>query len=86
MELTALMQTPALRIATPPLDPICAIDFVLAQHSGTLWSILWSNVDYAGAVRRAQERLWEPWFAALNDRQHRRHLMPFYGAHPGRNS
>jgi hypothetical protein len=80
VELTALMQTPAPRIATPPLDPICAIDFVLAQHSGTLWSSLWSNVDYAGVVRRAQERLWEPWFAALNDRQHRRHLMPFYGA------
>ena len=82
--LTGLMQSPGPRIATPPLDPICAIDFVLAQHRGSLWASLWSDVDYAGLITTAQSRLWEPWFAALNDRQHRRHLMPFYGSpNPG---
>jgi hypothetical protein len=78
--LTGLMQTAAPRIAAPPLDPVCAIDFVLAQHSGALWSALWADADYAGVVRKAQTRLWEPWFKALNDRTLRRELMPFYGA------
>jgi hypothetical protein len=82
--LGGLMQSPAPRIATPPLDPICAIDFVLAQHRGSLWATLWSDVDYAGLITNAQSRLWEPWFAALNDRQQRRYLMPFYGSpNPG---
>lgn len=78
--LTGLMQSPAPRIATPPLDPICAIDFVLAQHRGSLWAKLWSDVDYAGLISTAQGRLWEPWFEALNDKKQRRHLMPFYGS------
>jgi hypothetical protein len=80
IQITTLMQTPAPRIATPPLDPVCAIDFVFAQHSGLLWSSLWSDVEYSGLVRRAQTRLWEPWFNALSNPKHRRHLMPFYGA------
>ncbi len=79
IELSGLLQTPAPRIATPPLDPICAVDFVLAQHSGVLWGNLWANVDYAGLMRSAQERLWEPWIQALANRAHRRQLMPFYG-------
>ena len=76
--LSGLMQTPAPRIATPPLDPLCAIDFVVAQHSGAVWSSLWEDPDYAAHVRRAQERLWDPWFEAASNRRRRKHVMPFY--------
>jgi hypothetical protein len=79
ISLRALMQTSVPRVACPPLDPICAIDFVLAQHNGRIWNELWGDPDYAGLVLKAQDRLWKPWLDRLSDRNHRRILMPFYG-------
>jgi hypothetical protein len=78
--LRGLMQTPAPRVAAPPMDPICAIDFVIAQHNGSVWSSLWSFPEYDALVRRAQDRLWQPYFSLVLDRQHRGALMPFFGA------
>ena len=78
-KLRSLMQTQTPRLALPPMDPVCAIDFVVGQHDGRIRSALWGMPEYAGAVRRAQERLWEPYFELLRDKEHRRKLMPFFG-------
>lgn len=64
VQLCALMQTAAPRIALPPMDPICAIDFVMGQHNGSIRSALWAVPEYAAIVRRAQERLWKPYLSS----------------------
>ena len=38
------------------------------------------SAEYEGAVRRAQERLWTPYFELLRTVSYRKRLMPFFGA------
>jgi hypothetical protein len=77
--LRALMQTSSPRIAAPPMDPISAIDFVISQHNGSTWRSLWAIPEYGILVRKAQDRLWQPYFTFLNDQTKRARLLPFYG-------
>jgi hypothetical protein len=79
MQLRALMQTGSPRIAAPPMDPICAIDFVIAQHDGGVWRSLWALPEYEMLVRKAQNRLWKPYFEFIAEEKHRSRLMPFFG-------
>jgi hypothetical protein len=80
VNLCALMQTAPPRVPTPPMDPICAINFVIAQHDGAAWKKLWSIPEYDGVVRKVQEKLWKPYFNMVANGEHRKRLMPFFGA------
>ncbi|MGJ5083582.1 hypothetical protein [Bradyrhizobium sp. HKCCYLS3013] len=80
INLCALMQTAPPRVPMPPMDPICAINFVIAQHDGITWKKLWSIPEYDGVVRKAQEKLWKPYFDMVAQGEHRKRLMPFFGA------
>ena len=40
LQLCSLMQTQTPRLAMPPMDPICVIDFVIGQHNGAVRSPL----------------------------------------------
>lgn len=68
----ALGQGPSPRIAMLPMCPILAIDFSIAEHNGLIWRRLRDVPEYANFVRHAQERLWAPFFDALNDQKQRR--------------
>ncbi|GAB3399250.1 hypothetical protein NX774_17765 [Massilia agilis] len=60
-----LMQSPGPRIPVAPHCPILAIDFAIGQHDGTVWHHLRADPDYSAIIRRAQARLWQPFFEAL---------------------
>jgi hypothetical protein len=60
-----LMQSPSPRIPMAPHCPILAIDFAIGQHNGEIWRRLRNDTDYLSVVRRAQARLWTPFFDAL---------------------
>jgi hypothetical protein len=60
-----LMQSPGPRIPMLPYCPILAIDFVIGQHDGHVWRRLRNTTEYLTLVRRAQSRLWEPFFEAI---------------------
>ena len=61
-----LMQSPGPRIPIAPHCPILAIDFAIAQHDGETWRRLRASSSYLTLIRRAQERLWGPFFEALS--------------------
>jgi hypothetical protein len=82
LQICSLMQTQTPRLALPPMDPICVIDFVIGQHSGAVRSALWAVPEYAALVEKAQDRLWKPYFELLSKRRHLRKLMPFFGSPP----
>jgi hypothetical protein len=60
-----LLQSPGPRIPLPPMCPILAIDFAIAQHDGLIWRRLRELPEYLGIVQKAQQRLWTPFFDAL---------------------
>lgn len=60
-----LMQSPGPRIPMAPHCPILAIDFAIGQHDGDVWHQLRSAAPYLTLIRRAQVRLWNPFFEAL---------------------
>ena len=66
------MQSPGPRVPVLPLDPILAIDFCLSQNDGMVWRRLQNVPEYLMIVEGAQRRLWEPFFAALQDPAFRR--------------
>lgn len=68
----SLMQSPGPRIPMLPLDPVLAIDFCLSQNDGLLWRRLRNLPEYLSVVEQAQTRLWEPFFAKLQDAAFRR--------------
>lgn len=70
-----LMQSASPRIAMFPYCPILAIDFAISQHNGDVWRLLRGNATYADVVRRAQSRLWNPFFDALSRPEIRRLWM-----------
>lgn len=80
VSLRGLMQTPAPRIAAPPMDPITAIDFVIAQHDGAIWRALRNMPEYDALVRKSQAKLWKPYFELVAKDPYRVSLMPFYRA------
>ncbi len=61
----ASMLSPGPRIPMAPYCPILAIDFTIGQHDGGIWHNLRADADYLNIIRRAQDRLWMPFFAAL---------------------
>jgi hypothetical protein len=63
----ASLQCVGPRMLTPPMCPILAIDYTISQHDGPLWRKLRSEPEYISWVKSAQERLWAPFFAGLND-------------------
>ena len=73
------MQSASPRLAAPPMDPVCAVDFALSQHSSSLWRRLWRHPEYSKLVRAAQSELWDPWHQLLADKTKRRRLMPYWG-------
>ena len=71
-EWKGLLQSPGPRVPVLPLDPILAIDFCLSQNDGTVWRRLRNAPEYLTIVEVAQRRLWEPFFASLQDPAFRR--------------
>lgn len=67
-----LLQSPGPRVPVLPLDPILAIDFCLSQNDGTVWRRLRNVPEYLTIIEEAQQRLWEPFFAKLQDPAFRR--------------
>lgn len=70
-----LLQSPGPRIPFPPMCPILAIDFAIGQHDGQVLRRLRDTPEYLGIVKKAQERLWEPFFQALAQPKSRREWM-----------
>lgn len=60
-----LLQTPGPRMPSLPFDPILAIDFCIGQCDGITLRRLRAEPEYGNLVRKAQERLWRPFFEAL---------------------
>jgi len=71
-EWRGLLQSPGPRVPVLPLDPILAIDFCLSQNDGLTWRRLQNLPEYMTIVEEAQRRLWEPFFAALQQPAFRR--------------
>ena len=70
-----LLQSPGPRIPMPPLCPMLAIDFVIAQHDGTIWGRLRDNPEYRQLIRASQRRLWDPLFDALSNTEIRQRWL-----------
>lgn len=68
----ALGQGPSPRVPVLPMCPILAIDFSIGEHNGLVWRRLRGEPEYANFVRKAQDRLWTPFFEALADGKQRR--------------
>lgn len=62
----SLLQSPGPRVPFPPFCPILAIDYSVGQHDGIVLRKLRSLPEYSKVVRRAQRRLWDPFFAHLS--------------------
>lgn len=62
----SLLQSPGPRVPFPPYCPVLAIDYTIGQHDGPLFRQLRNLPEYARIVRRAQQRLWLPFFDALS--------------------
>lgn len=60
-----LMHSASPRIAMAPYCPILAIDFAISQHDGDVWRVLRNSAAYNLLIKRAQDRLWTPFFSAL---------------------
>ena len=60
-----LLEAP--RHSAPPMDPILAIDVLVSHFNGPKWHEL-RNQDrrYLTIVRRAQSRLWKPYFESIS--------------------
>jgi hypothetical protein len=67
----SLMQSPSPRIPVPPLCPMLAIDYVIGQHDGDVWTQLHNKPEYRQLVASAQRRLWLPFFEALSSAEMR---------------
>lgn len=70
-----LLQSPGPRVPIPPMCPVLAIDFAIGQHDGRVWRRLRNKPEYLNIIRKAQARLWEPFFQALSDAKSRRELI-----------
>jgi hypothetical protein len=68
----ALAHSPSPRVPIPPMCPILAVDFSIGEHNGLIWRRLRGTPEYANFVRAAQQRLWGPFFEALNNEKQRR--------------
>lgn len=61
-----VLDTP--RYFAPPMDPIIAVDVLLSHFNGPKWhTIRNSETRYIDIVRRAQARLWKPYFDKISN-------------------
>lgn len=64
----------------PPMDPILAVDVLLSHFNGPKWHTIRNNENrYVTIVRRAQARLWKPYFDKISS-----DLSPVPGDEPAR--
>lgn len=59
-----LMMAPP-RWASPPMDIILAVDFVVANFCGALWEALCGRPEYGRIVSNAHTALWVPYVGSL---------------------
>lgn len=60
-----ILDTP--RYFAPPMDPILAVDVLLSHFNGPKWHTVRNNEPrYVSIVRRAQARLWKPYFDQIS--------------------
>jgi hypothetical protein len=67
-----LLQSPGPRLPFLPMCPLLAIDFTVGQHDGLVWRRLRGEPNYLAIIRRAQSRLWDPFFKNMADHSFRR--------------
>ena len=61
-----VLDTP--RHFAPPLDPILAADVLVSHFNGPAWHVCRDNDPrYVAIVRRAQQRLWKPYFEKISN-------------------
>lgn len=60
-----ILDTP--RYFAPPMDPILAVDVLLSHFNGPKWHTVRNDDRYVGIVRRAQGRLWKPYFGEISN-------------------
>jgi hypothetical protein len=70
-----LFQCPGPRVPALPMDPVLALDFCIGQSDGIAWQRLRNIPEYFGAIERAQERIWQPFFSALSNRDFQRNWL-----------
>lgn len=70
-----LMQSPGPRVPFIPHCPILAIDFAIGQHDGPIWSKLRGSSEYRALIKKAQGRLWTPFFDGLSRADVRKRYM-----------
>lgn len=56
---------PAPRVASPPMEAVLCIDFVLSNFAGNEWKILRDDRTYEKLLQEAQLRLWKPYVERL---------------------
>lgn len=73
-----ILDTP--RYFAPPMDPILVVDVLLSHFNGPKWHTIRNNeARYIDIVRRAQARLWKPYFDKISS-----DLSPVPGNSPAR--
>ena len=56
---------PAPRLASPPMDAILFVDFILSNFEGKAWRKLRANASYVRLVQESQARHWKPFVGRL---------------------
>ncbi|MEC5162749.1 MULTISPECIES: hypothetical protein [unclassified Janthinobacterium] len=56
---------PAPRMASPPMEAILCIDFLLSNFAGNEWKNLRNDATYVKLLQEAQFRLWKPYVERL---------------------
>jgi hypothetical protein len=52
---------PAPRVASPPMEAVLCIDFLLSNFAGNAWQRLREDTTYLRLLKEAQLRLWKPY-------------------------
>ena len=66
-DIRGVLVTDSPRLFAPPMDLVLAIDFLISHYNGPEWNrIRMSEPRYIDAVKNSQERIWKPYFSAIN--------------------
>jgi hypothetical protein len=57
---------PAPRMASPPMEAVLCIDFLLSNFAGGEWKALRDDATYLRLLQEAQVRLWKPYVERLS--------------------
>lgn len=68
----SLLQSPGPRVPFLPVCPVLALDYVIGQHDGDVWTNLRRETEYRHLIANAQARIWGPFFESLADPARRR--------------